>query len=205
MHPKVLSNAAWRMVRRLVREEHLEEWTLAGGTALALQLGHRYSEDLDFFRAAPFDPARLAEDLSRLGSVTIHGSSRGTLHVALEGLRLSFLETSAPLLFPGTRYRGLMVADPRDIAVMKVVAIAGRGSRRDFIDLHYYLQACGTLESVLALLARRFPRLDHNEYHLLKSLVYFADAEEEPMPRMIREVSWEAVKAAVTAEVRRLS
>lgn len=205
MHPKVLSKAAWGVVRRLERGGLLEGWTLAGGTGLALQLGHRYSEDLDLFRSEPFDPARLAEELSAVGSLSIQSSSRGTLHLALDQVRLSFLETETPLLFPGTPYRGLRIADPRDIAVMKVVAIGGRGSRKDFVDLFVYLETGGTLESVLKLLRRRFPSIDYNEYHLLKSLVYFADAEEEPMPRMIRDLSWDTVKTAITAEVRRLS
>ena len=183
MHPKVLSKKAWSAVRSLAREGQLERWTLAGGTALALQLGHRYSEDLDFFRAEPFDPSRLAEDLSRFGSLAIQSSARGTLHAALENVRLSFLETQAPLLFAGTPYRGLVIADPRDIAVMKIVAIGGRGSRKDFIDLFFYLQSGGTLESILALLSRRFPDVDYNDYHLLKSLVYFARTVSGPSSR----------------------
>lgn len=205
MHPKVLSRDAWRVVQRLVRAGHLGGWTLAGGTGLALQLGHRYSEDLDFFRLEPFDPSRLAEQLSSTGPLVIHGSARGTLHGALDGVRLSFLQSEAPLLFPGTPYRRLMIADPRDIAVMKVIAIASRGSRKDFIDLFVYLETGGTLESVLTLVQRRFPAVDYNEYHLLKSLVYFTDAKEEPMPRMIRDLSWNTVKAAITAEVQRVS
>ena len=69
MHPKVLSSDAWKTVRRLRSEGALESWTLAGGTALALQIGHRYSEDLDFFRGESFAPERLAVELSRIGRV----------------------------------------------------------------------------------------------------------------------------------------
>ena len=77
---------------------------------------------------------------------------------------------------------------------MKLVAIGGRGSRKDFVDLYFFLQAGGSLESTLDLTRRRFQRVDYNEYHLLKSLVYFEDAEAEPMPRMLREASWTAIK-----------
>ena len=97
------------------------------------------------------------------------------------------------------------MADPRDVAVMKVIAIGGRGSRKDFVDLFFYLKTGGTLEGVLTLLHRRFQGVDYNTYHLLKSLVYFADAEEEPMPKMIRTAEWEGVKKALISEVRRLS
>ena len=67
------------------------------------------------------------------------------------------------------------------------------------------LRGGGTLRAVFGMLRRRFPRLDHNEYHLLRSLVYFDDAETEPMPRLIRRVGWREIKAALVAEVRRLA
>ena len=205
MHPKVLSPDAWTTIRALVAGGWVQPWTLAGGTGLALHLGHRYSEDLDFFGEEPFEPERLAGELSAIGSISIQSRSADTLRLALQGLRLSFLRTQAPLLFPGTTYRGLVVADPRDIAVMKAIDIGGRGSRKDFVDLHFFLQAGGSLDGILSLVRRRFQDVDYNEYHLLKSLVYFEDAESEPMPKMIRDVEWETIKAAVVAEVRRLS
>jgi hypothetical protein len=205
MHPKVLSPEAWEIVRRLSREGCLEGWVLGGGTGLALQLGHRHSEDLDFFRHEPFDADQLLDALSGVAHLSIQTRSLGTLHVALERLHVSFMLAQAPLLFPGTAYRGLVIADPRDIVVMKIIAIGGRGSRKDFVDLYFYLQSAIGLEALFSLLRRRFAKIDYNEYHLLKSLVYFDDAEAEPMPRMIRHVPWAKVKEAITSEVRRLS
>jgi len=205
MHPRVLNAAGWSLVRKLIAERLTEQWVLCGGTGLALQLGHRISRDLDFFREGPFDAARLADTLTRAGSVLVHGRSAGTLHVTVARMRVSFLEARRPLLFPGTAYRGLVVADPRDIAVMKVVAIGGRGSRRDFVDLHFFLRAGGSLESIFEMTRRRFKGLDFNEYHLLKALVFFEDAETEPMPRMLRKLVWADVRRALIAEVRRLS
>lgn len=205
MHPKVLSPGGWTTVRRLVGQGWLDSWTLGGGTALALQIGHRYSEDLDFFHPEPFEPTSLADRMTDIGKVTIQGRSADTLHATVNGLRLSFLRARPPLLFPGTAYRGLSVADPRDIAVMKIVAIGGRGSRKDFIDLFFYLSGGTTLAALLPLLRRRFAEVDYNEYHLLKSLVFFEDAEAEPMPRMIRDVEWDEVKERMRDEVRRLA
>lgn len=205
MHPKVLSPGAWKTIRQLVAGGGLEPWALAGGTALALHLGHRRSEDLDFFRPEPFDPERLAAGVAEVGAVSVQSRSADTLHLMLEGLRVSFLRAQVPLLFPGTAYRGLTIADPRDIAVMKMIAIGGRGSRKDFVDLYFYLQAGGSLDGILSQVRRRFSQIDYNEYHLLKSLVYFDDAESEPMPDMIRDVGWETMKDALIAEVRRLS
>jgi hypothetical protein len=203
--PKALSPDAWRIVRRLVESGVLETWTLAGGTGLALQLGHRYSEDLDFFRTETFETDLLIAALSPIGSVSIQSRSSGTLHSVLDGLRVSFLRMQAPLIYPGTSYRGLTLADPRDIAVMKLIAIGGSGSRKDFVDLYFFIQSGGSLESTLELSRHRFENVDYNQYHLLKSLVYFEDAEKEPMPRMLRDVSWSTIKKSIVAEVRRLS
>jgi hypothetical protein len=205
MHPKVLSENAWRTVRALSSGGWLDSWILAGETGLALHLGHRYSEHLDLFGEEPFEPSGLADALSRAGRVRVQQSAADTLHVELNGLRVSFLRIQTPFLFPGSAYRRLTVADPRDIAVMKVVAIGGRGSRKDFLDLFFYLRSGGSLAETLSLLEKRYHGVDFNTYHALKSLVYFEDAEEEPMPRMIKKVEWDGVKEFLISEVRRLS
>ena len=205
MHPKVLGADGWETVRKLVRAGRAEGWILAGGTGLAVQLGHRISKDLDFFRADSFSPAELAARLAELGRVAVQSRASGTLHATLDGLRVSFLQAEAPLLFDGTPYRGLRLADPRDIAVMKVIAIGGRGSRKDFVDLFFYLRGGGPLEGIFELIRRRFTGVDHNEYHLLRALVFFQDAETEPMPRMIRRVAWSEIKRSIVEEVKRLS
>ena len=205
MHPKVLRADGWTIVRELARADLLRGWALAGGTGLALQLGHRVSDDLEFFLAGPFEALELASVLARIRPVQVQARSAGTLHVTLAGLRVSFLSAQAPLLFPGTAYRGMVVADPRDIAVMKVIAIGGRGSRKDFVDLFFYLGGGGSLEAVFEMIRRRFVGIDFNEYHLLRSLAFFEDAETEPMPRMLRKVTWASVKKTIVAEVRRLS
>ena len=205
MHPKVVGTKGWGLIRKLVHGELADGWVLAGGTGLALQFGHRLSRDLDFFGNRDFDGVRLADSLARVAAVTVLGRSAGTLHVRLAGSRLSFLELQRPLLFPGTPYRGIIVADPRDIAAMKVLAIAGRGSRKDFVDLHFFIRSGGSLESVFRWIHRRFKGIDFNEYHLLRSLVFFEDAESEPMPRMLRRAAWADIKRTMGAEVKRLS
>ncbi|HJN51047.1 MAG: nucleotidyl transferase AbiEii/AbiGii toxin family protein [Pseudomonadales bacterium] len=205
MHPKVLSKNAWKTVRQLVADGLVNSWTLAGGTGLALQLGHRYSDDLDFFREDTFDVERLIGELARIGQVRIQSRTQDTLHVFLDDLRVSFLTAQAPLLFPGIGYRGLMLADSRDIAVMKMIAIGGRGSRKDFIDLCFILDSGSSIESIFGLIGQRFANVDYNEYHLQKSLVWFEDAEVEPMPAMIRELPWTSVKTKIIEAVQGLS
>ncbi len=194
MHPKVLSAQAWELVADLGDRGLLKDWTLCGGTGLALQFGHRLSEDLDFFRHRPGGLDRLPEQLSKVASVEILDRAVETLHVRVGGTRLSFMGLEAPLLHRGILYRGLTVGDTRDIASLKLVAIGGRGSRKDFVDLYFYLQQTPGLDQLFEHLERRDPGIDWNRFHLLKSLTWFEDAEQEPMPKMLKKVTWEEVK-----------
>lgn len=205
MHPKVLDREAWKVVKSLSRLGLLEGWFLAGGTGLALQLGHRVSEDLDLFSTEPFDTDDLLHQMSAAGKVIVLDRGRDTLHTMVGSVRVSYLASQAPFLFPGIPYRGLTLADPRDIAVMKLVAVGGRGSRKDFVDLYFYLQSGGDFAQALRWLEKRFVEIDYNSYHILKSLTWFTDAEAEPMPRMIKDVPWSRIKNAITTEARRLS
>ena len=106
MHPRVLSKQGWSTVRQVVADGIVDSWTLAGGTALALQLGHRYSEDLDFFRTESFDVDDLLARLARVSDTHVLSRSGDILHVLLAGLRISFLKTEVAMLFPPSEYRG---------------------------------------------------------------------------------------------------
>lgn len=202
MNPKVLPAEAWNVVRRLDRAGVPGEWILAGGTALALQLGHRVSIDLDFFRHDDFALPPLRESLADLGRLEVTAMAPGTLHCRLDGLRLTFLRSEVPFLYETTPYRGLRLADVRDIAAMKVIAVAGRGSRKDFVDLYAYLEAGASFGDLMNIVEQRYRGTEFNAMHLLRSLVYFDDAETEPMPRMLAKVGWPAIRRRLEDEAR---
>ena len=202
MNPRVLPASAWAVVRLLDREDILEDWILAGGTALALQLGHRVSLDLGFFRHDEIDLAALRGELAKVGRLEVQSMSEGTLHVELNGVRLSFLRSEVPFLYEPLVYRGLHVADVRDIAAMKVIAVAGRGSKKDFVDLYAYFRSGATFGDLMAVVQRRYRGTEFNPMHLLRSLVYFDDAEAEPMPRMLAKIEWTQVRQRLASEVR---
>jgi len=194
MHPKVLSAQAWDLVTDLVNGSILEGWTLCGGTGLALHFGHRISEDLDFFRADEFEVEDLLSDLTRLGQVQVTSRARNTLHVFVNEVRISFLSLEAPLIYKSMQYRGLMIGDPRDIAILKIIAIGGRGSRKNFIDLYSYLQQAPGLSQLFDQLENRDSNIDWNRYHLMKSMTWFKEADQEPMPDMLVDIDWDEVK-----------
>jgi hypothetical protein len=202
VNPRVLPAEAWAVVRLLAGTGILEDWILAGGTALALQLGHRVSLDLDFFRHGEFDETALRVSLADVGHLEVQSMSAGTLHARLKGVWLSFRRSEVPFLYGPVVYRGLQLADVRDIAAMKVIAAAGRGSKKDFIDLHAYFETGATFGDLMAVVQRRYRDTEFNSMHLLRSLVYFADAEAEPMPRMLSRVAWPQVRRRLESEAR---
>lgn len=182
----------------------LQGWVLAGGTGLALQLGHRLSEDFDFFRDDPVDFAGLHEALRGIGSCETLQQEEGTLTVLLAGIKLSFFHVPDPFLFPTLPYRFFRVADLRDIALMKLVALVNRGSRKDLADVYCILRRNVDLQECLGLLPRKYGEGRVSDYQVLKSLTWFDDAEREPQPRMLEPFSWEECKAFFLREVHAL-
>ena len=102
-----------------------------------------------------------------------------------------------------TRRPSVDAADARDIACMNVDAIASRGSRRDFIDLHIAATTYG-LRDIVEWFETKYASTPYNRVHLLKALTYFADADKDPMPDMLVTLDWQAVKAFFTTEMPRL-
>jgi len=176
---------------------------LAGGTGLALQFGHRLSRDLDFFSQELFGEEALLQRLTALGDLSVSSKDRATLHATVLGTKTSFIEYTYPLLYPTKNYLEVAVADARDIACMKLSAIAGRGAKRDFVDLYFCARNYG-LKEMLALFERKFAQTHFSRIHLLKSLTYFADAEKDPMPHMLEALDWNTVKQFFMLEVPRL-
>lgn len=201
MYPEVLAPKARHLLPSLVRLAVAQGFYLAGGTALALQYGHRRSVDFDFFSRRGFSVLKVQASCTRLGDFTVVGTDRGTLHGVLSGVRLTFLHYPYRLLWPLLRYQTLRLADPRDIAAMKLQAVASRGSKKDFFDLYELLQHY-TLADILGWFEKKYGRTAYDRLHLLKSLTYFIDAEAEPNLRLVREVSWGKVKRFIRQRVK---
>jgi len=177
---------------------------LAGGTSLALQLGHRQSEDLDFFTQSELLPARITERMQHLGTLSVSQDEPQTIHAVLNDVKVSFLSYPYPLYFPLLELDGRLLADERDIAAMKLSAIAGRGAKKDFIDVFFLLQKY-SLETMLGFFETMFAKQQYNRLHVIKSLIYFNDAEPDPDPIMVLPADWEVVKQHIKTEVAQLS
>ncbi len=208
MFEKIISEDAKQPLALLAGSGILKHAYLAGGTAIALQIGHRYSYDFDFFTHRKFDEEILVQRIAEaVPDFSLERKSWGTILGYMGETRFSLFYYNYPLLFKTRRFFGIDIADIKDIAPMKISAIADRGTKRDFIDLYFIFAKTKilTLKEALVLYDKKFRALGQNRIHILKSLVYFEDAENDKLPQMIRPVKWSSIKRFFISEQQKIA
>lgn len=197
-YPEVMPPTQQSVLRQLAPIAAERGFFLAGGTGLAIQMGHRRSVDLDWFSAEAIDPMALATDLRQAGvPLEVIDVREGTLHGTARGVALSFLEYRyrslvQPVEWPEYEVR---LAGLEDLACMKLSAIGGRGSKKDFIDLFALGREKFSLGQMLEFYERKFGISDLG--HAVYALTYFDDAGEEETPEMLWQVDWDEVKSTI--------
>ncbi|WP_159071926.1 MULTISPECIES: nucleotidyl transferase AbiEii/AbiGii toxin family protein [Carboxydocella] len=190
----IMSKERYILLEQLARHSLVQTFYLAGGTGAALYLGHRWSEDLDFFSEQEFDPFQLAGKLANFEGFLLTSQGPGTLHCFIYGVKVSFLYYPYPRLETGLTYKNIQLASLKDIALMKLVALVQRGTKKDFVDLFFLDKEQIKFEDIFKAYPDKYPVKTFQPLVFLKSLGYFDDAELEPMPRLFREVSWSEIK-----------
>jgi hypothetical protein len=183
----------------LMSNPYFGEFYLVGGTSLALQIGHREYVDIDLFGDKELEELEVSDFLSNLGKVQILKRSRNILIYTIDGIKADLVNYRHPWLYPSLNLENLRLADQRDIAAMKLNAISGRGSKKDFIDLHFLLNKY-SLSDMIGYYNKKF--IDGSEFLVLKSLTYFEDADLDETPKMLFPIEWEEVKRAILREVK---
>ena len=188
------------LLKALSAHAELQETRLVGGTALALQYGHRQSVDLDFFGRLPEDRDVLLELSHGIGKVTVLNRSKAILQTIINDVKVDFVDYSRyPWIDEPVKGDGFALASDKDIAAMKVNAIIGRGTRKDFIDLFVLLQHY-SLAEVLDFYRQKYP--EFSEYRALLSMTYFEDAEMQDMPIMFIDTTWDEMKTEIIQAVK---
>lgn len=149
MFEQVLPPRSRELLAELARGQRTGDFYLAGGTAAALILGHRLSEDLDFFTEKTFDPMTLEDGLRALGELYIVNQETGSLTARLASVKTSWLEYPYRLLEVPAVFLGAKIAGLLDIGLMKLTAISSRGSKRDFVDVKVICDALGGLKILI--------------------------------------------------------
>ncbi len=207
LHWEAITDQTRQVLATLGGMELVRPFYLAGGTALALRLGKRISQDLDLFA----DLERLEEDwrravvaeLQRAYVLTVHQDSPMGLVLEVSGLAVGLYTYGYPLLASSDIVSGLPVAGLVDIGLMKLDAIAGRGLRKDFYDLYFIAEQL-SLTQLFQASAEKFPYTRGFGMRVLKALVDFDIADRQEDPLLLAPVSWEEVKKFFMNEARRL-
>lgn len=205
IHFNVLAKETRKVFSDLSKLSFIKQFYLAGGTAAALYLAHRLSEDLDFFSTEQFDESLLLQKLSEDGKFALEQKAEQTVTGIFNDTKVTFLGYNYPLLEPLKNADGIFAADLLDIACMKLDAISSRGARRDFIDVYFIAKEFALLSEILKKFEEKYASVKYNMMHVRKSLLYFDDADRDPMPKMLKPVSWDAVKKFFQSEIAKLS
>ncbi len=194
--------ATLELLKGLQKTDLLKNARLVGGTALALQLGHRVSIDLDFFGQVEGDTSTIADRLQDYGFDVRFESNSKNIHIfQINGIKSDIVNYKYPWIDGMIGEDGVRMAGMRDIAAMKIAAITNRGSRKDFVDLYFLLQHF-SMNDIMRFYLEKYP--DGSAFLAYKSLLYFEDADAQVMPRMLIPATWEETKKKIIAEVKQL-
>ncbi len=193
---ETISDEMRQVIMVFARTEVSTRFYLAGGTALALQLGHRRSYDLDYFTPSEDVPSireQLAQALDPFEPV-LADTAWGNLVFLAGGVRVGFYGYGYPLVAPLRVEEDVSIASLPDIGLMKLDALQSRASRKDFHDL-YALGQHMTLREILDLASRKYAATRDFEAQVIKRLPFFERADAEAPLLLIEDVPWEEVKA----------
>ena len=194
--PKLLE-----LLKKLMQDDYFNGFDLVGVASLALQIGHRNSVDIDMFGNREIDTDLFEKKLKLFGKVEITQSTKNILISSINDIKVDFVNYKYPLLQETKIIDSIRLASKEDIAAMKLNAILGRGSRKDFIDLYFLLKHF-SLRQMFEFFKKKYA--EGSEFLVYKSLTYFEDADSQPQPKMFKPFDWELCKQKIIDEVLKL-
>jgi Nucleotidyl transferase AbiEii toxin, Type IV TA system len=199
-HPRweALTPATIQAFHKMSNLSFIDQFYLAGGTGLALHLGHRFSVDIDFFSVEPSavgpDQRDELRGLLENPSLAITFDKDGTFVATWQGVGVSLFRLPLyPLVKEPLLVDRIRLATLEEIGAMKLAAIIDRGTRKDMVDLYFILQST-SLETIFRVAAIKYARVRSFPVSAIRAMAYFSDAEALPMPRMLDRTPWSKMK-----------
>ena len=189
LHLSTVDSTTLELLKKLQSIPILHNTRLVGGTALALQIGHGTVD-------ASKDELTMA--LEQIGSLVVLKESPHIHIYQLNNVKIDVVDYQYSWIDDAVVMQGIRMASLRDIAAMKITAIIGRGTKKDFIDIAFLLQRF-SINKILDFYSQKYP--DGSTFMAMKSLAYFDDAEEDIMPYMLTDISWEKIKSQILSEI----
>lgn len=197
-----VSSELLELLNNLMNDNTFQDFVLVDGTSLSLQIGHRISYDIDLFGMSEIDENFFLSVLKKYGEVILLKKSRNILICSINGIKVDFVNHNYKWLDDLVIEDSIRLASKKDIGAMKLNAIAGRGSKKDFIDLFYLLKEF-TINDLLEYYLLKYN--DGSEFMVRKSLTYFDDADLEETPILLNDITWEEIKTQILKHLSELS
>lgn len=176
-----------------MEDDFLTKFKLVGGTALALQIGHRISIDLDLFDPGSFDENILSDYLQKEYDFKVTYQSKNTLKGEIENIKVDFVSHQYVDINSVLIIENIRLASLADISAMKVNAIVRSGERvKDYVDLAY-LSSYFSLSDIQEFYAKKYP--NSNPIMMFKALSFYDDINfKEPIKVIKSKYNWDMVK-----------
>jgi hypothetical protein len=204
MFDSVLLHETRNLLEKLKPEDLPEGTYLGGGTAVALYLGHLRSADLDFFTSMIFEEKQWEKKLNHNMGLKLLKRDWQTLIGYIDQVKISIFGCQYPQIGVTELYQRIPVASLPDMGAMKLDTLIGRRTKRDFIDV-YFLAHRYTLAVLFSFYQQKYGNFEERKLLLKKSLVYFADADKEEIPYMLKPVNWPDIKKWFITEIKTLN
>ncbi len=198
LHYNTVNKRTLELIKEIQGLQGFENLRLVGGTALALQIGHRISIDIDFFGNTNLNHLSIVDKLKKIGNLRTIRNSENVHIFLLDNIKVDIVNYDYPWIADTVTEKQIQLADLPDIAGMKISAITNRGTKKDFIDLYFLLQKY-SFRQIIDFYLEKYK--DATLLLTLKSLTYFTDADNEPMPKMLNDISWNDIKNTIILEV----
>ncbi len=199
LHYKTVSSELLELLKFCMAREEFSKLRLVGGTDLALQFGHRKSIDIDLFGSINLeiiDGYKILQEFS--SNVQIISKQKNINIFIVNGIKIDFVNYDYPWLQEHINFDDIRLARIEDVAAMKLNAIAGRGSKKDFIDIELMLNQL-SLKQMVDIYKTKYSQ--ESEFMALKSMLYFADADLEIEPEMFIDFDWSKTKENIKTHV----
>ena len=178
-HLSTVKDETYKLLQSIFDVEEIQEqFALAGGTSLALQIGHRHSIDLDIFSPTDFDIRKIQIAITSFPNFNFQlvNSNKHMLFAYINQIKCDFIHEPAKLIRPFIEKDGVKYFSIEDIAAMKMHTICGRGKKKDFFDIYALIEIYGW-STMLGWFEEKY---DSSQlFFLWRSISYFEDAEED--------------------------
>jgi hypothetical protein len=196
-HYETIDTPTLELLKKLQAVKTFDQLRLVGGTSLALQIGHRKSIDIDLFGTVLIDEYSISETLAKIGEATLIKKTPNIFIYQVDGIKVDIVNYPYAWLEKIISKDNLRLAGIKDIGAMKLSAITGRGTKKDFIDLYFLLQKF-TLDELISFYNKKYH--DGSEFLVLRSLTYFEDAGRDEDPVMLNQLDWQEVKRLINSK-----